>query len=220
MLTHIHRRHIQSQIATATSLSAIFPSHRATVATIPSDTSVLAHKLSTTKSFLSADATTLQHAQAHHAADNEAATLSIRCLDLFRLPPAQRTQYFQRADNARLGGGGGGTGGTAENEVTSNAPMIVYFNRHAESMEKALRLFLESVGEVEASLRSVEMSAGAGMGARGEDVGVLIGGAHGRQDARRLNRTLREFNDALRDVSGRIVDVKDGMRELRAGGRR
>lgn len=98
--------------------------------------------------------------------------------------------------------------------------MIAYFNGHAASMEKALRLFLESVGEVEASLRSVEMSAGAGMGARGEDVGMLVGGMGGRQDARRLNRTLREFNDALRDVSGRIVDVKDGMRELRAGGRR
>ncbi|KAH8150588.1 uncharacterized protein LAJ45_05284 [Morchella importuna] len=201
-------KHIQDQIRAAQALSALFPSHRATVDTIPSDTKVLAHKLATTKSFLSADQSALQAAQQHHVADNEAATLSIRCLDLFRLPPQQRTQYFQRSEQ--------------ENEVTSNGPMIAYFNNHAGAMEKKFHIFLESVGEVEASLRSVEQQAAIGAngaGINGEDLTAVTGGVGGRQDARRLNRTLREFNDALKDVSARIVDVKDGLRELKAGRR-
>ncbi|KAH0613340.1 uncharacterized protein H6S33_009720 [Morchella sextelata] len=201
-------KHIQDQIRAAQELSALFPSHRAIVETIPSDTKVLAHKLSTTKSFLAADQAALQAAQQHHIADNEAATLSIRCLDLFRLPPQQRTQYFQRSEQ--------------ENEVTSNGPMIAYFNNHAAGMEKKLRIFLESVGEVEASLRSVEQQAAIGAssaGINGEDLIAMTGGVGGRQDARMLNRTLREFNDALKDVSARIVDVKDGLRELKAGRR-
>lgn len=101
--------------------------------------------------------------------------------------------------------------------------MIAYFNNHAGTMEKKLNIFLESVGEVEASLKSVEQQAamgGSGTGVNGEDLTAITGGVAGRQDARRLNRTLREFNDALKDVSGRIVDVKDGLRELRSGGRR
>lgn len=106
--------------------------------------------------------------------------------------------------------------------MTSNGPMIAYFNNHAAAMEKKFHTFLESVGEVEASLRSVEEQAAVGAngaGINGEDLTAVTGGVGGRQDARRLNRTLREFNDALKDVSARIVDVKDGLRELKAGRR-
>jgi nucleoporin p58/p45 len=102
-----------------------------------------------------------------------------------------------------------------ENDITSNKPMINYFDTQIAKMDQKLDLFLESVQEVELSLRSVEEQATMGS-IGGENLTALTGGVGGRQDARRLNRTLREFNDALKDVSGRIVDSKDGIRALRS----
>ncbi|KAG0639546.1 hypothetical protein HOY80DRAFT_1044735 [Tuber brumale] len=196
---------IQEQMRIATELTAHFPGHRATIDSIPSDTAVLTHKLATTKSFLAADDAALSTARQHHNEDDAAATLSIRNVDLFRVPPAQRSQYIAQQHNQPM----------RENDITSNKPMINYFDTQIAKMDQKLDLFLESVQEVELSLRSVEEQATMGS-IGGENLTALTGGVGGRQDARRLNRTLREFNDALKDVSGRIVDSKDGMRALRA----
>ncbi|RPA89166.1 hypothetical protein L873DRAFT_1755383 [Choiromyces venosus 120613-1] len=196
---------IQEQMRIATELTAHFPSHRTTIDSIPSDTAVLTHKLATTKSFLAADEAALNTARQHHSEDDAAATLSIRNVDLFRVPPAQRSQYIAQQHSQPI----------RENDITSNKPMINYFNTQIVKMDKKLNLFLESVQEVELSLRSVEEQATVGS-IGGEDLTTLTGGVGGRQDARRLNITLREFNDALKDVSGRIVDCKDGMRALGA----
>ena len=205
-LTSFHcRQEIQEQMRIATELTAHFPGHRATIDSIPSDTAVLTHKLATTKSFLAADEAALSSARQHHNEDDAAATLSIRNVDLFRVPPAQRSQYIAQQHNQPM----------RENDITSNKPMINYFNTQIAKMDQKLNLFLESVQEVELSLRSVEEQATMGS-IGGEGLTALTGGVGGRQDARRLNRTLREFNDALKDVSGRIVDSKDGMRALRA----
>ncbi|KAG0129239.1 hypothetical protein HOY82DRAFT_579787 [Tuber indicum] len=196
---------IQEQMRIATELTAHFPGHRATIDSIPSDTAVLTHKLATTKSFLAADDAALSTARQHHNEDDAAATLSIRNVDLFRVPPAQRSQYIAQQHNQPM----------RENDITSNKPMINYFDTQIAKMDQKLDLFLESVQEVELSLRSVEEQATMGS-IGGENLTALTGGIGGRQDARRLNRTLREFNDALKDVSGRIVDCKDGIRALRA----
>ncbi|CAZ82351.1 unnamed protein product [Tuber melanosporum] len=196
---------IQEQIRIATELTAHFPGHRATIDSIPSDTAVLTHKLATTKSFLAADDAALSTARQHHNEDDAAATLSIRNVDLFRVLPAQRSQYIAQQHNQPM----------RENDITSNKPMINYFDTQIAKMDQKLDLFLESVQEVELSLRSVEEQATMGS-IGGENLTALTGGVGGRQDARRLNRTLREFNDALKDVSGRIVDSKDGIRALRS----
>ncbi|PWW79977.1 hypothetical protein C7212DRAFT_361457 [Tuber magnatum] len=199
------QQEIQEQMRIATELTAHFPSHRATIDSVPSDTAVLSHKLATTKSFLAADEAALSTARQHHNEDDAAATLSIRNVDLFRVPAGQRSQYIAQQQNQPM----------RENDITSNKPMINYFNTQIAKMDQKLNLFLESVQEVERSLRSVEEQATMGS-IGGEDLTALTGGVGGRQDARRLNRTLREFNDALKDVSGGIVDSKDGMRALRA----
>jgi len=52
----------------------------------------------------------------------------------------------------------------------------------------------------------------------GQDLTVLKGRVSGWQDPWRLNETVREFNDALKDVRGRIIDTKYGMRALIARG--
>lgn len=90
--------------------------------------------------------------------------------------------------------------------------MVKYFNGQADEMERKLGVIRRSVREVEESLRSVEMQAVVGGQVGAGD--LVSGGAQGRQDARRLNRTLREFNEALKDVSARIVDAREGLQKV------
>jgi nucleoporin p58/p45 len=195
---------IQSQITLSASLADRFPAHRSALKTIPADASVLSHRLATTKLFQASDNAHIAQIRALHDADDAASTLSIRTLDLFRLPHAQRSQYIARTTTDR----------DAAADVTSNKPMLKYFSEQADAMEKKLDVVVRSVREVEESLRSVEVQAAQGAqgaGVMGRDLTAVTGGVSGRQDARRLNRTLREFNEALKDVSGRILDTRDAL---------
>src|SRR5258705_536810 len=95
--------------------------------------------------------------------------------------------------------------------------MITYFNKQADDMERKMGIITRIVRQVEESLISVE--AQAIQGARGahidgRDITAATGGVTGRQDAKRLNSALREFNDALKTVSGRIVDAREGLEAL------
>lgn len=89
-------------------------------------------------------------------------------------------------------------------------------------MEGRLKQFMESVGEVEASLRSVEVQAARKLASRGVTVdgGAAApgeGSSEGREDdARRLIiKTLRAFYETMSDVSVRLVDSQQGLRELK-----
>jgi len=187
-----------------------FSSHREALDTIPVDASVLTNRLATTKSFQTSDQAAFDQVRTSHDEDDNASTLSIRTLDLFRLPHAQRSQYIQRNSTY--------SAPQRENDVTGNRPMITYFNKQANEMERKMEIVRRTVREVEESLVSVEAQAAVGaMGTtvEGRDITAVTGGVAGRQDARRLNSALREFNDALRDVSGRIVDSRDALELLK-----
>lgn len=207
---YLIRQEVQEQLRIATELRARSSAHSKTIDSIPFDCLALEQKLTTTKAFLKDDEEALNVAKLNHLEDDKAAALSIRNADLFRPPTAaQRNQYYLSHHLQQM----------REVDVTSNKPMINYFNAHAIDMENKLRVFLDTLNEVEHSLRSVELQAtSTSDGPMADDMTILTGGVGGRQDARRLNRTLREFNDALKDVSGRIVGVKDGLRSLKTKG--
>jgi nucleoporin p58/p45 len=208
------RKEIQKEIALSCQLADRFTSHREALDSIPIDASVLATRLATTKSFQMSDQAAYGQVRAQHDADEQASTLSIRTLDLFRLPHAQRSQYVQRASTY--------SAPQRETDVTGNKPMIAYFNKQADFMEQKMGIIKRSVRQIEESLVSVETQAIAGargVTVNGQDLTALTGGVAGRQDARRLNMALREFTDALKDVAGRIVDAQEGL-EIIKGGRR
>jgi nucleoporin p58/p45 len=200
---------IQAEMSMSAQLAAKFPTHREAVESIPLDASVLSNRLATTKSFQLTDQSAYDQVRSAHEADDHAASLSIRTLDLFRLPHAQRSQYIQRTTNFNVP--------QRENDVTGNKPMITYFNKQADEMEKKMEMIRNVVRQVEESLVSVESQAiqGArGAHVNGGDITNVTGGVAGRQDARRLNSALREFNDALKTVSARIVDAQESLEEL------
>ncbi|CCX29761.1 Similar to Nucleoporin nup45; acc. no. Q09793 [Pyronema omphalodes CBS 100304] len=200
---------IQAEISMSAQLAEKFPTHREALESIPLDASVLSNRLATTKSFQLTDQSAYDQVRSAHEADDHAASLSIRTLDLFRLPHAQRSQYIQRTTNFNVP--------QRENDVTGNKPMIAYFNKQADEMEKKMEMIRNVVRQVEESLVSVESQAiqGArGAHVNGGDITNVTGGVAGRQDARRLNSALREFNDALKTVSGRIVDAQESLEEL------
>ena len=221
------------------------------VTSVRSDAELMQRKLMTTNSFLQSDAVALETLVKHQKEDDQHASLSVRTLDLLRLPHASRLIQQQQQASAVAAATGGvpgagapasGTTGqpgsvadafgplptlsTNESDITSNVAMINYFNRVGSEMEARLQQFSESVGEVEASLRSVEVQAARKLAQRGValEVGGKGNGADsmdvdqgGRQDdMRRLNRALREFYEALSDTAVRVVDAKEGLREVKA----
>ena len=205
----MYRAEIQNQISMSCQLADLFPSHREALESIPVDGFVLSNRLATLKSFQMSDQVAYDHVRANHDVDDDASTLSIRTLDLFRLPHAQRSQYIQRSANYSTP--------QRENDVTGNKPMITYFNKQADEMERKMEMITRIVRQVEGSLLSVEAQAtqGArGVHVDGRDITAVTGGVTGRQDARRLNSALRGFNDALKSVSGRIVDAREGLEAL------
>ncbi|KAF8466214.1 hypothetical protein BDZ91DRAFT_179010 [Kalaharituber pfeilii] len=273
-------KYILSEIQKSEALAAAFPEHREMIQSVSGDAELMERRLLTTNSFLESDTAALQSLIKHQKLDDQHASLSVRTLDLLRLPHAARMLQAQYATTnpgqpnaaattsamgqstfqipgvagtsgaGAVGGGmipaGGGATPTAsafaplptssstttnELEITSNAGMIGYFTRHGAEMEARLKQFLESVAEVEASLRSVEVQAAMKIAGGDLSMGGALGGVGGgaaqdrKGDARKLNAVLREFYDALNDVSSRVVEVKEGLRELKAmtsarGGRR
>ncbi|RPB21533.1 hypothetical protein L211DRAFT_840718 [Terfezia boudieri ATCC MYA-4762] len=245
-------KYIVSEIQKSESLSAFFPEHRDMVTSVRSDAELMERKLITTNSFLQSDAAALETLVKHQKEDDQHASLSVRTLDLLRLPHATRLiQQQQQASAVAAASGGmpgagapapGSTGqpgfaaevfgplptmsstSTNESDITSNVAMINYFNRVGSEMEARLQQFSESVGEVEASLRSVEVQAARKLAQRGVMHEVGGNGAQGidvdqggrQDDVRRLNRALKEFYEALSDTAVRVVDSKEGLREVKA----
>ncbi|KAF8438716.1 hypothetical protein BGX38DRAFT_1273654 [Terfezia claveryi] len=244
-------KYIVSEIQKSESLSAFFPEHRDMVTSVRSDAELMERKLITTNSFLQSDAAALETLVKHQKEDDQHASLSVRTLDLLRLPHASRLIQQQQQSAVAAASGGvpgagapapGGTGqpgfaaevfgplptmsstSTNESDITSNAAMINYFNRVGSEMEARLQQFSESLGEVEASLRSVEVQAARKLAQRGVIHEVGGNGAQGidmdqggrQDDVRRLNRALKEFYEALSDTAVRVVDSKEGLREVKA----
>jgi len=222
------------------------------VTSVRSDAELMDRKLITTNSLLQSDAGTLETLVKHQKEDDQHASLSVRTLDLLRLPHASRLiqQQQQASAVAAASGGAPGAGAPApgaagqpgsateafgplptmsstntnESDITSNVTMINYFNRVGSEMEARLQQFSESVGEVEASLRSVEVQAARKLAQRGVSHEAGGNGKEGmdldqggrQDDVRRLNRALKEFYEALSDTAVRVVDSKEGLREVKA----
>lgn len=175
--------------------------------------------------------------------DDQHASLSVRTLDLLRLSQTSRIIQSQQTTAPSTAQSALSTAGPAqvqpgvdafppiptaystttnELDITSSAGIINYFNRINVDMEARLKQFMESVGEVEASLRSVEVQAARKLASRGVTVdgGATAPGeasSEGREDdARRLIiKTLKAFYETMSDVSVRLVDSQQGLRELK-----
>ncbi|KAF8249087.1 hypothetical protein K440DRAFT_622769 [Wilcoxina mikolae CBS 423.85] len=203
---------IQYQISMSGHLADHFLSHLEALQSIPLDSSVLSNRLATTKLLQLSDQATYDLIRANHDADDAASTLSIRTLDLFRLPHAQRSQCIQRNANY--------SSPQRENDVTGNKPMITYFNKYADDMQGKMVMMTRIVQQVEDSLLSVEAQATEGSrGAHddGRNMATVASGVIGRHDTRKLNSALKEFNMAMKTVSGSIVDAREGLEALYAG---
>ncbi|KAF8537301.1 hypothetical protein BDD12DRAFT_888016 [Trichophaea hybrida] len=203
---------IQYQISVSGHLAEQFLRHREGLESIPLDSFILSNRLATTKLFQLSDQATYDLMRANHDADDEASTLSIRTLDLFRLPHSQRSQCFQRNANY--------SSPQRQNDVTGNKPMITYFSKYADDMKGKMVIIIRIVRQVEDSLLSVEAQAIEGSRGRHDDcrnMATVAGGLIGKHDAKRLSSALKEFNKAMKTVSGSIVDARERLEALYGG---
>ncbi len=187
---------------------------------IPNDAGFVGRKLETLQQALENDARAIDGVRRGVKADAADARLSFAALDNLKLP--QQFHYtglwnvpaVSRPGGPRLGGE------DDEEDAGGGGDLVAYFERQAEEMGRTLEGFRRSVDDIEAHLRGVEASTAQQMQrlafGRGRD---RDGGERSAEDqVRELAAVLREFENAIMAVAGKVGGAREGVTEVVVGG--
>jgi nucleoporin p58/p45 len=182
---------------------------------IPSDVEFCTRKLDTFQQALENDAAAIENNKQllkHDAAD---ARLSFKTIQSLRMPP-----QFQQTGLWGLGSTARNVGPTLhgdQEEQEGSMDLISYFAKQADEMDKSLDTFKRNLAEVETYLKGVESSTVQQLQrvqfSRGRD-----GGQRSADDqVRELAAVLKEFENGILGVAGKVGGVRDQVQSVMLG---
>lgn len=207
---------IQKQIQYSEQIDAALPAAAANIATLAPDVAFLTGKADAVELALDNDAHAVKGAKDVVLADADDARLSFRSVDNLKLPPHLHYSNFhgvhQNSAVAALHGDDGSHGFPAP------VDLIAYFDQRADKLDEQLKRYLSQVAEIEAHLRTMEVSAVAETEALLlRRSGQQINGNNGEGRLRELARTMKLFEEAIFKVATGVGGVREELVELTVG---
>ncbi|KAI9821884.1 MAG: hypothetical protein M1827_002466 [Pycnora praestabilis] len=196
---------------------ALMPSLEDQSSYIPNDVDFVSRRLDTVQRGLENDAEAIDHVRGLVKKDAADAKLSFRAIDNLKLPQQyHHTGLWNVPSSASRLRGPQIPAEEGETEEGS-ADLVSYFSAQADEMAKTLDNYRKNVHEIESHLRGVEASTVQQMQQlmfmRGKD-----GGERSAEDqVRELAAVLREFENGILGVAGKVGGAREGVQELALG---
>lgn len=182
---------------------------------IPSDVEFCSRKLEVMQQSLENDATAIDSAKKLVKLDAADAKLSFKAIQNLRMPA-----QFHHASLWNTPAAPHNVGLTLPDEDTeqgASTDLVSYFSKQADDMSKTLERYKRNIAEVEAYLKGVEASTvqqvQRAQFTRGKD-----GGERSADDqVRELAAVLREFENGILGVAGKVGGTREQVQEAMLG---
>lgn len=200
---------IQGQIRLKADCDAIMPAHANQLAQVPHDVEFCRRKHIGVENAQDSDAQAISIVGKLIKVDAEHAKLSFKAIDNLKLPPQYHNQGVW-AQNPSANSNGG-----PENEDSDAQDIVGFFVKTADELAHTLNTCQKHLVEIEQHLRSVEANSAQQINAL---VAKRNGTSTGQEDPRdELFGVLRDFEDGLLIVAGKIGGSREGVRTLQLG---
>lgn len=194
---------------------SVMPRIESTSLYIPNDVGFVSQKMDAVNQALENDAQSIEYAKKLVSKDTTNARLSFRVVDNLKLP--QQYHYSNLWNVPSISQSTGPRLPGEEGEDGQNEDLVSYFSMQAEAMSQTLERYKKNVADIEAHLTSLEQGTMQQMQqvmfTRGKDGGLRTA----EDQVRELAGVLREFENGILGVAGKVGGAREKIQELVLG---
>lgn len=194
---------------------SVMPRIESTSLYIPNDVGFVSQKMDAVNQALENDAQSIEYAKKLVSKDTTNARLSFRVVDNLKLPQQYHHSNLWNVPSISQSAGPRLPG--EEGEDGESEDLVSYFSTHAEAMSQTLESYKKNVADIEAHLTNLEQGTMQQMQqvmfTRGKDGGLRTA----EDQVRELAGVLREFENGILSVAGKVGGAREKVQELVLG---
>lgn len=185
------------------------------VAPIPNDVEYCAKTLETMQNALENDAEAIAHAKMLVRTDAANAKLSFKVIQNLKLPQQFQTTGLWNIPNVSQGV----APALSDDDLPgASSDVVSYFSKETDNMSKTLEGYKQSLAEVEAYLQGIEANTFQQMQQIAFTHGQDGRGKSAEDQVRELAAVLREFENGILGVAGKVGGAREKVQEIMLGG--
>jgi len=207
---------IQTQMHFKAECDSVQPKIESQSLYIPNDVDFVTRKLDTMQHALENDAAAIDGVRKSVKKDAADARLSFRAIDNLKLP--QQYHYTGLWNVPAVSQSAGPKLPGDDDDEGGGTDLVSYFEAQAEEMGKTLEGYRRSVQDIEAHLKGVETNTVQQMQQLAFTKGRDGGQRSAEDQVRELAAVLREFENGIMAVAGKVGGAREGVTELIVGG--
>ena len=194
---------------------SVMPKIESTSLYIPNDVGFVSQKMDAVNQALENDAQSIEYAKKLVRKDTTNARLSFRVVDNLKLPQQYHHSGLWNVPSISQSAGTRLPG--EEGEEGEGEDLVSYFSTQADAMSQTLATYKKNVADIETHLTSLEQGTMQQMQqlmfTRGRDGGVRTA----EDQVRELAGVLREFENGILGVAGKVGGAREKAQELILG---